>query len=554
MNTNQWIATAFALALGVALLRPAVAHDPVVTADADQEVGQVPLHDDLGKLTYRIDTSSELAQRYFDQGLRLTHAFNHAEALRSFRAARHYDHDCALCYWGEAFVLGPNINSPMDGEAENPALKAARTARRLARTPSEKALTAALVERYDTARGDRAALNSAYAAAMRAVTKRFAHDLEIAVFYVDAVMNTTPWDYWEADLSTPKGEIAEAIRTVEKVLAANPDHPGAIHYYIHLTEASKHAAKAEPYADKLAALMPGAGHLVHMPSHTYYRIGRYEDSAAVNVEAVAVDERSFDTMATYEIYRNGYYPHNIHFVIASAQMAGDAATAIEYSRRLQGKIADDVAARVGWVQIIKAAPYFAHAQFSTPQTILAIPDPGGRFPYVRAMWHYARGVAFAALGDTEQASREASRIAAINRDEKFEMLQAWYVPAPDLLRLARHVVQARIAQARDDDERAIAEFRTAVAIQDSLPYLEPPFWYYSVRQSLGAALLTAGRPGEAVSVLRKSLEEAPNNAYALYVLEKAQRALGDIASAGETARRIRQASIQGLTGLDIERL
>ena len=555
MLNRTVLLTACAAIAGVLSIAPAAAHDPVIAARADETHTDVPLHDDLGDLTYRIDTASAGAQAYFDQGLRLTWAFNHAEALRSYRAAQALDPRCAMCYWGEAFVLGPNINAPMAGDAESPALKAIRKASKLARRTNERALIEALALRYanDPAL-ERAAKNRAYARAMRDAVRRFPEDAELAVLYVDAVMNTTPWDYWEADGITPKGDIADAIATVERILDANPNHPGAIHLYIHLTEASKHPERAEPYADKLAALMPGAGHLVHMPGHTYYRIGRYSDSVTTNIEAVRVDERSFERMEVLDIYRNGYYPHNIHFVVTSAQMAGDAATALAYARRLEGKISDEAASSVGWVQAILAAPYFAHAQFSDAATILAIPSPGDRYPYVKAMWHYARGVAHASRGDLDAARTEAARIADINHREDFAMLLDWAVPAPDLLRIARHVVEARIAKAEGDLERAIDEFRIAVAIQDSLPYMEPPYWYYPVRQSLGATLLAAGRANDAVTVLEESLVRYPNNVHALYALEKAHAALGDAEGARAAARRIRQASINGTHGIAIERL
>lgn len=533
-----------ALMAAVLVAGSPLAHDPVVTVDPEVEAQGVPLHDDLGNLTYRVDTRSALAQRYFDQGLRLAYAFHHAEALRSFRAAQARDPVCAMCYWGEALVLGPNINAAMQAGAANPAVTAVRTAQALAHDPRERALIEALAKRYaDDPEADRGGLNQAYAKAMGEVARLHPDDREIGVLYADALMNTSPWDYWEADGVTPKGKIGEAIRTLERVLGTSPNHPGAIHFYIHLTEASKRPERAEHYADKLAALVPGAGHLVHMPSHVYYRVGRYRDSAETNKVAVHVDERTLTRMEVYPIYRNGYYPHAIHFVIASAQMAGDKATAFEYARRLEGKITDEAAATIGWVQRILTVPYFVHAQFSTPEAILAVPDPGDRFPFVKAMWHYARGVAFAHKGNAEAARIEAATIATINQTADLEMLLAWGVPAPEVLRIARHVVEARIAQSEGNLERAVQQFRIAVSIQDSLPYMEPPHWYYPVRQSLGAALLAAGRPTQAIAVLEESLERYPNNVHALYVLEKAQAAAGDDDGARATARCIEQASL-----------
>ncbi len=365
-----------------------------------------PLFDNLGTHSHPITTADPVAQRYFDQGLRLTYAFNHPEALRAFKEAQRRDPDCAMCWWGEAFVLGPNINAPMDGAAENPSLVAIANAQARAgrASPVEQALIAALGQRY--LRGqERTALDRAYADAMAAVHERFPDDQEVAVLFADAVMNTSPWDYWEADGRTAKGRAGEAVAAIEQVLAANPDHPGAIHLYIHLTEASATPERAEPYADRLAALMPGAGHIVHMPSHTWFRIGRYLDSLSTNIAAVEADEAYLAQAKDAGYYPYTYYPHNIHFALVSAQMAGDAEHMLWAAERLQGKIPDEVAGSIGWVQIILPAPYYAHAQFSDPETILALADPGDGFPFVKAMWHYARGVAEAATGRSRGRAR-----------------------------------------------------------------------------------------------------------------------------------------------------
>ena len=505
-------------------------------AVADDSAGP-PLWEGLGSLSYPITTDSDVAQRYFDQGLRLTYAFNHAEAYRAFNKAQELDPDCAMCYWGGAFVLGPNINAAMEDSATTPAavMIANAKARAAKASPKEQALIDALAERY-TKGAERADLDAAYADAMAEAHARYPDDPEIAVLFADSVMNTSPWDYWELDGRTPKGRLGEAADALEGVLAANPDHPGAIHMYIHLTEASATPEKAEPYADRLAALMPAAGHVVHMPAHTYLRVGRYMDSLETNVAAVKADEAYLAQVQAAGAYPYGYYPHNIHFVLVSAQMAGDAEHIFWAAERLDGKIPDEVAAEVGWIQAILPAPYFAHAQFSPPDVVLGLADPGDRFPYVKAMWHYARGVAHAADGDLDAARAEATQIARINQTADFEMLLAWYVPAPDLLRLARHVLEGRIAQAEGTFDRAIQEFEVAVQIQDALPYMEPEYWYYPVRQSLGGALLAAGRAADAEAVFRKSLIEVPNNGWALYGLMQAYDAQGDQVAGAETEK------------------
>jgi hypothetical protein len=327
-----------------------------------------PLWDGLGSISYKITTSSAEAQTYFDQGLRLTYAFNHGEAQRAFRKAQKLDPTCAMCFWGEALVLGPNINLPMQEEAVPPAFAAVGKASALAgkASPREQALIAALVLRYaQDAKAERTPLDLAYATAMEKVAAQFPDDDEIAVLYAEAVMDLSPWNYWQPGGRQSNPQSEPIVPTLERVLARNPNHPGAIHYYIHAVEASDRPERAEPYADRLRGAIPGAGHLVHMPSHIYYRIGRYLDALADNKIAVGVDEKYLGaTNAPMSVYRLGYYPHNVHFVMASAQMAGDGATVIASAEKLGGLIPDEVARGIAMVQPVKAAPYFAHALFS----------------------------------------------------------------------------------------------------------------------------------------------------------------------------------------------
>ncbi len=429
-----------------------------------------PLWDGLGAVSYKITTSNPAAQTYFDQGLRLTYAFNHGEAQRAFRKAQKLDPACAMCFWGEALVLGPNINLPMQDEAVAPAFAAAQKARALAAkaSPREQALIAAVAARYaEDPKADRKPLDAAYAGAMGQVAAEFPEDNEIAVLYAESVMDLSPWNYWQPGGREPNPQSVAIVPTLERVLAKDPNHPGAIHYYIHAVEASDRPERAEPHADRLRGALPGAGHLVHMPSHIYYRVGRYLDALSDNKTAVAVDERYLAaTAAPMAVYRLGYYPHNVHFVIASAQMAGDGPVVIAAAEKLRGLIPDEIARGIAMTQPVKAAPYFAHAQFSPPDTILALPDPGDAIPYVKAMWHYARGIADAASGDFAAADAEANAIEALERTADFALLKTAGVPAQDVLKLARALVQGRVAQARGDTKTAIARFEEAAALQD----------------------------------------------------------------------------------------
>jgi tetratricopeptide (TPR) repeat protein len=515
-----------------------------------------PLWDNLGSLSWPVTTKSEAAQRYFDQGLRLAYGFNHAEARRAFRAAQAADPACAMCYWGEAFVLGPNINYPMTPDAVEPAFAAIAKAQALSAgaTPKEQALIRALAKRYSPGPGaDRKGLDMTYADGMTEVATAFPDDDNVQVLLADALMNLSPWDYWAADATTPKGRTAEIIAALERVLERNQDHPGAIHYYIHAVEASTTPQRAEQHADRLGALIPGVGHVVHMPAHIYYRVGRYKDSLAANVAAVKADEAYFAQVKAEGIYPYGYYPHNVHFVLISAQMGGDGPTAVEAAEKLDRVMSDAIAREVGWVQAIKTAPYFAHAQFTDPDKILALPAPAEEFPFVKASWHYARGVAQAARGDLDGARQEEKALADLAAMSDFAMLNAWGVPAADVIIIAREVILGRIAQAEGQHGDAITAYRKAIEVQDRLPYMEPPYWYYPVRQSLAAAQLAAGQTDDAIQIFRDSLVRTPNNSYALYGLAEALKVKGMQDAAADAEAKFR-AAWSGKSTLDLKAL
>ena len=494
-----------------------------------------PLWPDLGSITYKITTATERVQTYFDQGLRLAYAFNHSEAQRAFRMAQKLDPNCAMCFWGEALVLGPNINLPMQEDAVAPAYAAAQKAKALAAnaSPRERALIGALAARYGSdPKADRAPFDAAYAAEMAKVATQFPDDDEIATLYAEAVMDLSPWDYWKPGGREPNPQSEPIVPTLERVLARNPNHPGAIHFYIHAVEASDRPKRAEPYADRLRGAIPGAGHLVHMPSHIYYRVGRYLDALSDNKTAVNVDEKYLaDSNAPMGVYRLGYYPHNVHFVMASAQMAGDSPTVIAAAEKLRDLIPDEAARGIAMVQPVKAAPYFAHAQFSSPEVILALPDPGDAIPYVKAMWLYMRGVALAARRDFTRAAAAAAASETLERTADFQLLKASGIPAQEVLRIARTVILARVAQAKGDFRTAVVQFDRAAALQDALPYTEPPYWYYPIRQSLAAALLQAGRYAEAQRQFQRALSRAPSNGWSYYGLAELYKSRGNTTAA-----------------------
>jgi tetratricopeptide (TPR) repeat protein len=504
-----------------------------------------PLRDNLGTLAWSVtkDPSGE-AQAYFNQGYRLGWGFNHAEAARAFRAAQELDPTCAMCLWGEAWVLGPHINYPMDADANARAITVLEKARGLARANGDMqvALVEALSKRHSPdPNADRKALDQAYAEAMEAVQARFPSDPHVAVLAADALMNLTPWDYWADGGRTPKGKTEKIVALLEGVLGtaqsspieANPDHPGAVHLYIHTVEASDHPERAAPHAARLESLMPGAGHLVHMPSHIWYRLGRWRESLDANVRAAAADETLVNEGGTSLLYSEAYYAHNVHFLMVSALTGGDGGTAVDAATKLSGIVSERAQREVPWTQPITAAPYNVHAVFSKPEDVLALPAPKGDFPYVEAAWHYARGVALARLGRADEARSEAGAIDALAKRPEIMALPDAGVPGPDVLSIAVHEIEARIAQHAGDQAQAAALFAEAATIQDGLPYMEPPYWYYPVHQSLGAALMAQGKPAEAAMAFREALHRSPNNGWAAAGLLRAAEAQGDQATVEE---------------------
>lgn len=488
----------------------------------------VPLYTGLGALDFPITTTSPDAQRYFTQGLAFSYGFNHAAAIASFREAQRLDPGCAMCWWGEAFAHGPNINAPMDSRANARAFGAAAYANWLAReaTAVERAMTAAMVKRYSLDPGaDRAALDAGFADAMLAATAAHPSHDDLALLAAEAAMNTRPWDYWGTD-KQPKERIDKAVRLVETVLARNAEHPQAAHLYIHLMENGPDSRRAEAAADRLnKPLAPRLGHLVHMPAHIYYVRGRWQDSIRSNIAAARADEDYLKDSGDKGLVRYGYYPHNVHFIVASAQMAGEMRTAMREARKLNNLLDPEISAKIAWIQAINAAPYFAAAQFASPAEILAMEAPDPRLPYASAMRFYARAVARAQQGNRAGFDRELARLRAIGKSDALRPMIDQGVPAADLVRLAEKVALARWAQFSRHFGQAAELYREAASIEQAIPYMEPPFWYFPVHQSLGAALFQAKRYKEARDAFATALAQSPNNGWVLYGLAASERAL-----------------------------
>ncbi len=539
---------------------PHAAHAPARPAAPMQpwyDTSSLPmpiLADDLGNHRYPV-VANERARAFFDQGLILAYGFNHLEALRAFRHAQQLDPDCAMCFWGEAYVLGPNLNLPMDDKAAPMApAAAAKAVEKAAKTnPKEQALAAAMLARYSLA-GERAALDRAYADAMLGVARSFPDDPDIATLAAESLMLLSPWDYWSDGGRTPKERTPEALRLLEGALAKNPDHIAASHFYIHLVEASDRPERAEPFADRLRGAAPGAGHLVHMPSHIYLRLGRYKDALDVNKDAAEADERYIAANPGVQgAYPAMYYPHNVHFYMTAALMAGQGQEALKSAEKLARLISDDAAQAIPPAQPIKQAPYFIHAQFSDPQTILALPQPNERLPFVVAGWRYARGVAQALLGNASGAEAEADAIHKL-AEEDHSALEQGSIPAKGILQIAENVVRAKAAMARGDRDAARRFAEAAVKAQNALPYMEPPFWYAPVDQTLGAILLRNGDARAAAAAFKQACTKAPNNAWAIYGLMQAEQAAGDAAAAAEARARFEKARAGGSQEPSLDRM
>ncbi len=497
-----------------------------------------PLFEGMGNHHHPITTTEANAQRYFDQGLIIDFAFNHAESVRSFRAAQTLDPQCAMCFWGEALALGPNINVTSDGKAimgdedRVNAYAAIRKAVSLKAHASEaeRDYIDALAVRYN---GDpstpREPLDEAYLEQMRALHHKYPDDDDAASLFAESIMNTMPWDYW-LDGDTPKPLAAEAIGVLETVLERSPEHPLALHLYIHAVEASNRPERAEAAADRLADLVPGAGHLVHMPAHIYWRVGRYDDASEANIRAAAVDEAYIAQCNAQGFYPALYYPHNIHFLWAASSMQGRSELAIDSARRVAANVPEAMIEQFPMVEFFHTIPLLSLTQFGRWDDILAEPQPRDDFEYSNAIWHYARGTAFARKGDLEAASAEREQLAALKDMDDVTFLDTLAYPATMLLDIADSLLLGEIDMAGGDLDAAIGRFGHAVAVQDELPYTEPPFWYYPTRHTLGKALLDDDRPAEAEAVYRRDLELYPHNGWAMYGLIQALEAQGKNAS------------------------
>ena len=508
---------------------------PAIYAGQPDRPG-APLFDGYGDHHHPITTANPKTQAYFDQGVRLLFGFNHAEAIRSFREAARLDPNCAMCWWGVAFALGSNINLPMQPDAVGPAWAAVQMARSLEpkASPEEVAWIEALATRYaEKPPADRHPLDEAFATAMGKVWDQYPSDLDAGVFYAEAMMDTQPWDYWQSDQKTPKGHGAEIDATLEGILAKEPFHPGALHLYIHAVEASTTPERAEAAADKLEPLMPAAGHIVHMPSHIYFRVGRYEDAVKVNTLAAEKDEAYIAACRAQGFYPLAYYSHNIHFLWTSSEMMGRYKAARDAAARVI-KASDagmPMAAGLPPVQLYRIVPVVTAVRFGRWNDVLAQKMPPPALKLTTAIFHYARAFSYANKHDFKHAAQERAKLAAMIAKKEFAAIDAFPVPGTKMAELGLTLVDGEIARQRGHLAKALVYFKKANDLYDAIPYTEPDYWHQPVSHLYGAALLQAHKPAEAEAVYRHSLMDHRIDGWALFGLEQALRAQGKTAEA-----------------------
>lgn len=506
-----------------------------------------PLFEGLGDIQHTVTTQSKLAQRYFNQGLTLTYAFNHKEAIRAFRAAASVDPGCAMAHWGVALAFGPHVNKPMAPEENQQAWEALQRA--IAAKPGasskEQAYIDALSRRYQAEpAADRTAMDRSYANAMRELVRQFPDDLDAQTLFAEALMDTMPWDYWRKD-QTPKPEAQEAMNALRFVLSRNPLHPGANHFFIHAVEAGPNPELGLPAADRLAQHAPSAGHLVHMPSHIYMRVGQYQDAIAANERAIATDQTYLAQTRAQGFYPGAYYPHNIHFLWWALLYDGRSERAVQTAAKAAQYAVDNYCSPSKAVEAprFRHLPWMTSLRFGRWDVILKVPQPAATNDFLmdRAMWHFVRGLAFVARTDAQSAAHELEQLSQLAHSDQAKALDNPQLPVTGILAVAEAWLRGRVAGANGEFSQMVQRLEEAVSLEEALPYMEPAYWPISVRPALGAALLRSGEARRAEQVFRMDLERIPRNGWGLFGLEQALRAQGRTDAADLVNRQFTEA-------------
>lgn len=520
-----------------------------------------PLFEGLDVLSFPVSTENELAQKYFDQGLVLSYGFNHAEAARSFHYAARIDPDCAMAYWGFAYVLGPNYNAGMEEDNYKRAYQAIQRAVELSEnncTDKEKELIHAMAKRYALkAPQDRSELDQAYADALKQVHNHFPNDPDIGTLYAESIMNLHPWDLWDK-----AGNIKEwtpaILETLDQILEKHPEHPGAHHLYIHAVEASNQPEKGLGSAGILdGGLVPGSGHLIHMPSHIYIRTGDYHKGTLANINAVKVDSTYLTACHAYGAYPLAYYPHNDHFLAATATLEGNSHWAIKSSTRMAAGVNRQLMEDPDWgtVQHFYTIPYYVFVKLGKWQEILEMPAEDSALTYPQAIRHYARGMAFLGKNDLEAARKELADLKKLSEDESLKEITIWDINSVHtLLQIAQRVLEGEILASENKFEESIQILTEAVSLEDGLNYNEPPDWFFSVRHHLGAVLVEAGRAEDAITTFEADLDRLPKNGWALHGMLAAYADLGDSHRLAEIKERLEIVWAHADIGLSTSRI
>ncbi|WP_246008935.1 tetratricopeptide repeat protein [Hymenobacter metallilatus] len=521
---------------------------PILADTAWYKAGQkAPLLPGLEGNTLKITTSSAAAQVYFAQGMMLAYGFNHAEAARSFFEATRQDTSCAMGYWGYSYVLGPNYNAGMEPDNFSRAYRAVRQAQRLAgqASPKEQALIAALVKRYPPRPvQDRTAYDEAYAEALKTVFQQYPTDPDVGALYAEALMNLHPWDIWQKN-GQPQPWTADIMNTLEQVLGHSPRHAGANHFYIHATEGSRHPEKAAGSARILTTLVPGAGHLLHMPSHTYIRTGEYHLGTLANLRALQTDSSYIEACHAQGAYPLAYHPHNYHFLTATATLEGNQRLALHAARKLAASANRQLMRHplLGpSTQHIYTIPYNVAVKFGQWNQVLSMTNFDTTLVYPEIIRHYARGRAWAARRNLPAARRELARMRVLCQDTAaLHGILFGINSMRAVTEIAWRELEGAILQQEGKLPQSIAVLREAVRLEDQLRYNEPPDWFFSVRHQLGAVLLAARQYPEAIAVYEDDLARLPHNGWALSGLYQAYAATGNTAKTTETRQELDEA-------------
>jgi len=566
MNHFRWLL----LAVPVAALLACSGSQENVKSSADapsatpavDEIPGATLIPGLGAYHFPISSTNPDVQRWFDQGLMLTYGFNHDAAERSFLRAAAIDPECAMCLWGAALVLGPHVNAGMEPANNAKAWARLQRARALASKASarEQAFIEALSARYaEQPPENRRPLDEAYAAATGKLMKTLPDDLDAATFHAEALMDLQPWDYYDADYR-PKGNTEEIVATLESVIQRNPDHAGALHLYVHAVEASSRPERGVAAADHLRDLIPGSGHLVHMPAHIYSRVGRWHDAATANQVAIAADD-AYLTLCrgnTGGVYPLGYVPHNHHFLWFAASMEGDSATARLAAKHTAERTSDAALMRQPGFEALQhywMTPWFDNVRFGRWDEIAATPNPAADLGYVSVVWHYAEGIAAARQGRTQDAKQHLAAMRPLVADPAMRKIMVWdRYPLSNAAEIAERSLSAEVALLDKNTAGAIAALQEAVKIEDATPYDEPPAWHSPTRHALGAVLLEAGKAVDAEAVYRAELERNPQNGWSLNGLARSLRAQKRNAEAKEVERQFTNAWQHADVKLDSSRI